>query len=722
MNLAPPSRLIGSYIFRFWLYFRRILPKRRCFAFSNADLKNGPSIRKIYVINLDREPGRWANVKRELMRIKDCAGSALLSLTKRYVAVDAKHFLTDPNKDREVDPYYTLGDQLFVEPQPLAMPSRMELDSPIRMSRAEVAVARSHINVWKQIAADNNEYVLVLEDDVWFRTGFAKCLDQAWNDLMSTTSECTAFDILYISYVEVKHGAPKVFLSENIFIPERGLWHISGYVLSRHGAQKLLQLLPCRGPVDLWINHHFKSLKVRATSRSLVCQRRDAKSTNSYSILPALSKIGALTCEGPSLFKLRPTLRPVFGFGPADSGLTSLAMALSMLGYRCCSDLSELPIYELEHLLAADGKPIFDAYVNIGDLSGKIEALVKLYPNAKFILTANKNSNCDERFINYENQLKWADFVVLNLEEPNKWRVLCEHLRCAPPSCAFPYLAELGNRKVNTDGLDADQLRKFKHLKNDVSPWIIESALRWSGIGIKTLVKDGGSNNGMPKFYDNMERIDSKRWFARNDTFTDNLALFQQSNIEFTPGIGASLCVKNVSVGVRDYTAAAITSVENFLFGRFEAIIQASDTPGVITGFFLHRNSPRQEIDIEIAGNRPDRLMVNVFYNPGGEGANFDYGYRGSPSYIDLGFDASKGLHRYAIEWTPSEIRWFVDDRMVLKRLLWNPTPIPHLPMALHFNIWPCRSVELAGTFSKRRLPAIARLHSIAINMPAVFQ
>src|SRR6266404_6166901 len=70
--------------------------------------------------------------------------------------------------------------------------------------------------------------------------------------------------------------------------------------------------------------------------------------------------------------------------------------------------------------------------------------------------------------------------------------------------------------------------------------------------------------------------------------------------------------------------------------------MQASNAPGVVTGFFLHRNSPRQEIDIEIAGNRPDRLLVNVFYNPGGEGANFDYGYRGAPSYIELGLTHPK--------------------------------------------------------------------------------
>ncbi len=90
-------------------------------------------------------------------------------------------------------------------------------------------------------------------------------------------------------------------------------------------------------------------------------------------------------------------------------------------------------------------------------------------------------------------------------------------------------------------------------------------------------------------------------------------------------------------MGVRDYTAASICSQDKYLFGKFEAVIRASNVPGVVTGFFLHRNSPRQEIDIEIAGNRPNRLLVNVFYNPGGEGAHFDYGYRGAPTYMNSG-------------------------------------------------------------------------------------
>ena len=136
----------------------------------------------------------------------------------------------------------------------------------------------------------------------------------------------------------------------------------------------------------------------------------------------------------------------------------------------------------------------------------------------------------------------------------------------------------------------------------------------------------------------------------------------------------------------------------------------------IVTGFFLQRDSPRQEIDIEIAGNRPDRLLVNVFYNPGDEGTRYDYGYRGAPSQIDLGFDASRSAHRYAIEWEPGEIRWFVDDRLVQRRTNWDPKPIPHLPMILHVNSWPSRSRELAGRLKVRLLPATTVVKSISID------
>jgi beta-glucanase (GH16 family) len=123
-----------------------------------------------------------------------------------------------------------------------------------------------------------------------------------------------------------------------------------------------------------------------------------------------------------------------------------------------------------------------------------------------------------------------------------------------------------------------------------------------------------------------------------------------------------------------------------------DCLMKAAKGEGIVTGFFLHRSEPPQEIDIEIIGKEPGKMLLNAYFNPGNEGTQLDYGYRGSPVIIDFGFDASSDFHKYTIEWLPDRIRWFVDDMLVHERGSWNPTPIPHLAMTLHANLWSPRS------------------------------
>lgn len=713
MKKASPYPAFARFLFGIILEFRRLLPKKRCQAFDLSNSIADPMIRQIFVINLERQPDRLTEMRKELKQVLDYSGNALWSNTERFNAIDAAKFLQDPVKDEDVDPHYTLNDQLLIEPQPLALPTQMELNSPIQMSRPEIAVARSHIEVWRQLVTSKNDYILVLEDDIWLRPGFAKSLTQAWTEIVADNIIKGYFDIFYLSYEEVKHGAPKTFLSKKIFRPERGLWNLSGYVISRTGAEKLLRYLPCRGPIDLWLNHQFKFLDVYAIKKSIISQRPDFSSTNSYSILPALTKIGAITSESASLFHVRPTERPVFVFGPKESGLSSLSMALSMLGYRCCSDLSTIPSLELDGLLSGSIDRVFDAYVNIGSLALEAANLKKLYPQAKFILTTNKNADINND-IESIGDFDGVDVAIVPKEAFNKWQIICEHLRCAPPACSFPELPDLGQRQLRGTVKEQSQTSKSIVLKRDKSPWQAEPNQMW--LGIDCFPNNSAIIKPLTCINDYLETLDTKQWLLREDTFTDNLGLFRPNNIEILPDLGFVLKIKKENLGVREYSAASLTSSGQYLYGRFEATIKPSNVPGVVTGFFLHRDSPRQEIDIEIAGNRTNRLIVNVFYNPGSEGDKFDYGYRGAPTYIDLGFDASESYHQFAIEWEPNEIRWYVDDRLVHRRVEWNPTPIPHLPMSLHLNIWPCRSRELAGRLSNRNLPATTLVRSITLK------
>lgn len=108
-------------------------------------------------------------------------------------------------------------------------------------------------------------------------------------------------------------------------------------------------------------------------------------------------------------------------------------------------------------------------------------------------------------------------------------------------------------------------------------------------------------------------------------------------------------------------------------------------------------------------------MLVNVYFNPGDDDAAMNFGYRGSPCRIDLGFDATSDFHVYTVDWRPDRITWSVDGHVVHERVGWDPTPIPHLPMRLHANLWAPRSEELAGRLDPHLLPAIARFKNVSV-------
>ena len=715
MNLSKPLRSASRLLHTLFLQCRSHLPRQQCLTFLGVSDTQQSGIGPIFIINLDRQTNRWADMVRELDCILDASGKPLSERVVRYSACDAQADPAEFLDEADVDPFYTLGDQLFVEPQPHATPDAFDLGRPIRMSRAEIAVACSHIGIWKEIAQTSASYTLVLEDDVWFERSFGRILEEAWREMEDADRASPRFDILYVSYGEVRHGAPKELLSKNVFRPVRGLWYLSGYVLSRRGAQALLGLLPCRGPIDLWINHKFRELEVRALRRSVINQRRDLRSTNSYSVLPALSRIGILDTGDAALFHRRPTHSPVFAFGAPGSGLSSLAMALSMLGYRCCSDFENIPECEFENLLAGRTDLVFDAYVNIGSLESQIRVLSQRYPSAKYIVIDDVAKSADGNNGAITAALEGADVLHLHRKHTSSWRALCEHLKLSPPDAQYPAVRDIGVRRHQRVPPAREMAAPARRLRHDPSPWVAKPRVGWAGISASDFEAQESSASLRVRFEDDLAQIQSARWLLRNDTFPGNLGLFRPANVTSAASGGLSLAVIEEPLGVRNLSAAAISSRASFLFGRFEATLQATNVPGLVTGFFLHRDSPRQEIDVEILGNQPDHLLVNVFYNPGTDGAKFDYGYRGTPSIIRLRFDASKALHQFTIEWDPCEIRWFVDQKLVHRRATWDPTPIPHLPMTLHVNTWPTRSRKIAGKLNLRALPASAIVRRVAV-------
>jgi GR25 family glycosyltransferase involved in LPS biosynthesis len=708
MNRSAQAKTLCARLHQAFLLAQPLLWKQT--SRSSFGACNDDRIGHVYVINLDRQRNRWRRMLRELRHVRDHNGGVLADLTTRVSAVDALEFGRTLDST-DVVRRYTLGDHLFVDPRSI-LPPKLDLGEEVEMSRQEVAVAQSHIDVWRMIARGDHRYALVLEDDVRFRSNFSRVLDSAWMQLARLRSDTTFFDVLYVSYKEVDYGAEKTSLSQHVSKLFRGVWCLSGYVISKRGANRLLDRLPIRGPVDLWINHQFSDLDVLCVVKSLIDQRSGEASQNLYSILPALSKIGVLNTEGPGHFHRRPLPKPVFAVGPEGSGLTSVAMALSMLGYRCCSDLESLPRPKLDSLLKNDRPTEFDAYVNIGSLEPHLDTIAERYPGALLIDSTPETDSVRTR------SAAWQDRVLRMPDgATDKWKLLCEFVRTVPPACPYPEVEERGQRRLTTWDAASTTVDGV-WLEYDESPWVASGPGRRTEV--HSLRQDSASSprvltgDAPPK---HPLVFSGHTWALRSDTFQGNLAMFNPSNASGGPLDRVALTTRKEDMGVRQYSSADLCSCSKYLFGRFSVSLRPPKVSGLVTGVFLHRDSPRQEIDIEFLGNAPNKILVNVFYNPGCEGDRFDYGYRGTPCLIDLGFDFSIAFHEYSLEWTPDEIRWLVDGRIVHARANWTPTPIPHLPMLFHVNIWPTSSRKLAGALDQKLLPASVELQSIQLPL-----
>lgn len=699
MNLQEASAPLRRLAFRIARRIAWSLPGGRISAFGSGEERIG----EILAINLDRKPERWRRLLMELGRFKTAAGAPLLTIVQRLTAIDARDGRAVA-ATADVDVVYRMGDQLFVQPD-ARLAECFEADQPIRMTRQEVAVARSHIEAWKRIAAGHHQHVLVLEDDVWFRPGAADAIDQGWRAALRRCKGATGPHMLYLSFKDADGTATRTEVCDTLFRPVRGLWFLSGYVLSRDGAAALLRAMPVVGPVDLWMNYRFAELGALALTHPVIMQREDGQSDNSYSVLPFLARAGLVDAGSPPT---KPEHSPNGLTVAWTKGETEgLAMALSMLGLRTRAFTSSEPDLTTAEFEAV-GK-VFDALVDPPLGLDALRAAVER-PDVKFVIEDGAAGPIGH----WRDHLPTTRTAIVDTGHP-LWEPVCRLLDLPTPTDTYPTGSPASIGTFRYERAKPDQPTQpaagAEPMQMDDSPWVLPSSAAWRPRCV-----------ALP---DSLNRNTSAGAFAGAcvpeldamvETFPGNLARFTKDGVVDVPGGKRLILSAAAAEDGRPYRSGALASARDFRYGRFEAEIKAAAGPGLVTGFFLHRSAPRQEIDIELTGDDPHRMLVNVYFNPGDDGAAIGFGYRGSPCRVELGFDSSASFHTYAIEWSPGRISWSVDGVTVHERRSWDPTPIPHLPMHLHANLWAPRSVELAGRVDRKALPASAEFRNVSFH------
>ena len=113
----------------------------------------------------------------------------------------------------------------------------------------------------------------------------------------------------------------------------------------------------------------------------------------------------------------------------------------------------------------------------------------------------------------------------------------------------------------------------------------------------------------------------------------------------------------------KPYKGGELRTEDTFRYGRFEVRMKSAFGNGVVSSFFTYKdfweegltNSYWNEIDFEWLGNYEDKVQTNLIIQN-----EWDL-----PELTALNVNPHEDFHTYAIEWTPININFFIDDQLI---------------------------------------------------------
>lgn len=232
-------------------------------------------IDKVYTIHLPHREDRYKKLKRRLSKIKLTTGETLfdnIEFIDGILGEDA-----DWEDHSIIYPDYTFQQHWDIDPQPEydLLPYKDEFT--LYLSGGERGLGEAHFNTWKTFYESGAKSALILEDDIFPAFGFNKKFEQIMKEVPKN------WDVIYLSSLPNEHGFRWKEHSDNVVRVYSGVWWLSGYIISRKFAKKLIDNAPIDGPVDVWINYMFKGSKVYLSLENIIDQAEDTESDNEYS-------------------------------------------------------------------------------------------------------------------------------------------------------------------------------------------------------------------------------------------------------------------------------------------------------------------------------------------------------------------------------------------------------------------------------------------------------
>lgn len=226
------------------------------------------------IIHLKKDVERKSSLDIRLDKVKTGESTTLKDDSRYFDAIDTTMLNKFPKgiveRTYEFDYHYKIDSHRKLQDY---FSKGITLDA----SDSEMAIALSHYSVWKEIIEKKTPSTLILEDDVDINPYLMKRISHIMDNELPKD-----YDILYLSYCFSHTPVVKEF-SENLEKAERGVWWLSGYIVSYEGAKKLMEGLPIKDAVDVWINHQFHKMNVFLVKGWPIYQTNETKSNNDWS-------------------------------------------------------------------------------------------------------------------------------------------------------------------------------------------------------------------------------------------------------------------------------------------------------------------------------------------------------------------------------------------------------------------------------------------------------
>lgn len=152
------------------------------------------------------------------------------------------------------------------------------------------------------------------------------------------------------------------------------------------------------------------------------------------------------------------------------------------------------------------------------------------------------------------------------------------------------------------------------------------------------------------------------------------------------------------------YSGAELYSLDEWMYGKYEARMMMGATSGTVSSMFLYANGsektdgrPWVEIDIEVLGKNPGSFQSNIITGKAGAQVTSEKHHSVNPA-------TTAAFHTYGLEWTPDYVRWTLDGVEVRKDV---GGQVANLTKAqgIRFNLWSSESEAWVGSFNENNLP-----------------